>query len=274
LILVSLYQVSRSYFQELQDRKKFIKTVATQSKFDENGRSSLEELEKSMKLPDCIEILQTLSLELGKSSKDTMRKVITSLKSIQTSQDSDYDDLNNELDEEDREYIMQNIRPNKISEPAKQKKFRQRQSLESILEKMLAQEVVVILKQVSNTWTIDMFEFSEKSGDIPVTIIGRYTMRLYNLCETLDINEIKLTFFFNEIGKQYKNNPYHNAIHAADVLSSGLYLTKSSEVFSNLLDIEMLIVILSHLTHDVGHPGVNNRFLINISDELAIRCNF
>lgn len=273
LFIACAYMVAVCYLQEMKVRESWALSQGGFLKDLENGKSSLEEVDGTLNLNDCIEVLMDVSGKLKDDGKESIRKVIGALRCMADNKNySDFDEIDEEMDEEDRAYIMQSCLPNKISEPTKQKKFRQRGSLENIVEKMLGPEVIVILKQVSNTWSIDMFSFNERTGDIPITIIGRYCMKLYNLCETLDISEIKLTFFLNELGNNYKKNPYHNAIHAADVLSSGLYLIKNSEMFSSLLDIEMLIVILSHLAHDVGHPGLNNRFLINFKDELAIRC--
>ena len=62
-------------------------------------------------------------------------------------------------------------------------------------------------------------------------------------------------------------------MHGADILTSALYLISNSELCNKLSDLEIFIVIISHLGHDVGHPGYTNRFLINIQDPLAIRCN-
>lgn len=37
-------------------------------------------------------------------------------------------------------------------------------------------------------------------------------------------------------------------------------------------DIELIGLILASSAHDVGHPGLNNRYLINTKDKMAIRC--
>ena len=273
LFIACAYMIAVCYLKELKNRESWVESQAGFVKDLDNGKSSLEDNDGTLNLNDCIEVLMEVSAKLKDDGKESVRRVIGALRCMADNKNySDFDEMDEEMDEEDRAYIIQSCLPNKISEPTKQKKFRQRGSLENIVEKMLGPEVIVILKQISNTWSIDMFSFNERTGNIPITIIGRYCMKLYNLCDTLDISEIKLTFFLNELGDNYKKNPYHNAIHAADVLSSGLYLIKNSEMFSSLLDIEMLIVILSHLAHDVGHPGLNNRFLINFKDELAIRC--
>lgn len=68
-------------------------------------------------------------------------------------------------------------------------------------------------------------------------------------------------------------NPYHNAIHAADVFASLFYFYINTELrqFSSQFDVTCLLI--SALGHDVGHPGVTNRFLIASRDKIAIQYN-
>ncbi|KAH9489417.1 High affinity cAMP-specific 3',5'-cyclic phosphodiesterase 7A [Bulinus truncatus] len=67
----------------------------------------------------------------------------------------------------------------------------------------------------------------------------------------------------------HKGNPYHNAMHAADVTQSmHCYLqeTKMAQATTNL---EKMAALVAALTHDLDHPGVNNTFLIVTSNPLA-----
>lgn len=275
LFIICIYHIGICYTNELNSRNNYISHHSEILKDIENGQSQIDEPEYSFSLANCIQELQNATQYITTKPKVKIEKVIKALKVIQNTvamQDSYYENFADEIDEEDKIYIQQSCLPNKISEPITQKKFKQRRTLESIVEKVLGQEVIILLKQVTSNWNIDMFQLNEKSGFMPITIVGRYCMKLFNLNENLGIADLKLVFFLSEIQKQYKNNPYHNAVHAADVLVSGLYLLKNSDLFANLLDIEMLTVIISHLTHDIAHPGLNNRFLINFGDDLAIEC--
>lgn len=37
-------------------------------------------------------------------------------------------------------------------------------------------------------------------------------------------------------------------------------------------EIELLATILASAAHDVGHPGVTNRFLVNKRSKIAMKC--
>ena len=51
--------------------------------------------------------------------------------------------------------------------------------------------------------------------------------------------------------------------HAADVMNSLIYLIENTDLMQYLTNIDMLSIIIGSLGHDVAHPGMTNRFLIN-----------
>jgi cAMP-specific phosphodiesterase 4 len=67
--------------------------------------------------------------------------------------------------------------------------------------------------------------------------------------------------------------PYHNWYHAVDVTHGIFRMLNlcSSERF--LGSHERYALIVSAMCHDIGHPGLNNPYLVETSHELAIRYN-
>ena len=41
-----------------------------------------------------------------------------------------------------------------------------------------------------------------------------------------------------------------------------------------LTKLDKFTVVLSSLVHDIGHPGVNNAFLVLVQSNHAIKCNY
>ncbi|KAG2185044.1 hypothetical protein INT43_000957 [Umbelopsis isabellina] len=103
--------------------------------------------------------------------------------------------------------------------------------------------------------------------------------------------------FIQDICNSYhKTNPYHNFKHAVDVLQSSYYfLCKigALEPMANnfvrpaagrrrnatwridqlLRPKDIFALLIASIGHDVGHPGVNNMFMINTSNPLALLYN-
>jgi hypothetical protein len=79
--------------------------------------------------------------------------------------------------------------------------------------------------------------------------------------------------FLKDLEEQYLANPFHNAIHGADVLSSMFWLIENTSLYRSLNYIDLLACFISSLGHDVGHLGKTNRFLVATNHEIAIRYN-
>lgn len=73
----------------------------------------------------------------------------------------------------------------------------------------------------------------------------------------------------------YKNIPYHNKTHGADLCQTIYYFLQKGDP-TNLLkldEFDFLSIFTAASVHDFQHPGVNNEFLIKIQDPIAIRHN-
>eukprot|EP00929_Paragymnodinium_shiwhaense_P007247 TRINITY_DN111183_c0_g1_i1.p1 TRINITY_DN111183_c0_g1~~TRINITY_DN111183_c0_g1_i1.p1 ORF type:complete len:1035 (+),score=223.85 TRINITY_DN111183_c0_g1_i1:105-3209(+) len=67
--------------------------------------------------------------------------------------------------------------------------------------------------------------------------------------------------------------PYHNWFHAVDVAHCMYRLFRLCCADKYLTKAERFALVLSSVCHDLGHPGLNNSFLIETSHELAILYN-
>jgi hypothetical protein len=52
-----------------------------------------------------------------------------------------------------------------------------------------------------------------------------------------------------------------------------LFFIENSNLIRHMSDIDMLGVIIAAAGHDVGHPALTNRYLINSRNQLAMRYN-
>ncbi|CAO0789974.1 unnamed protein product [Mucor circinelloides] len=101
----------------------------------------------------------------------------------------------------------------------------------------------------------------------------RYRTQLESLQMT---NDALYDLIFDVCNSYHNSNPYHNFRHAVDVMQSTWYFLNSisSESMSLLLrPIDVLALLMAAIGHDVGHPGVNNGFMITTATPLAVVYN-
>ena len=101
----------------------------------------------------------------------------------------------------------------------------------------------------------------------------RHVFELDGVVATLGLDEQTMTSVITTIGERYLPNFYHNVWHAADVTFMNwrlLHMTGCAEWMSAL---ERLAALLAAFGHDVGHPGVNNQYLVNTGSDLALLHN-
>lgn len=126
-----------------------------------------------------------------------------------------------------------------------------------------------------NEKDFDIFKYENYVGKanvlpyLSINIFFNYS--LYNI--------VKINYFENfleHIRTGYlEKNPYHNDIHAADVLQT----CYSMLMHSNIIEIIMLdkfdiaSLFISAIIHDFKHPGLTNGFLITTKNKLALDYN-
>lgn len=122
-------------------------------------------------------------------------------------------------------------------------------------------------------WDYDIFNLYGQTGGRPLTCAGFRILEQHGLLEKLDFNPNKVLKYLQAVEAGYNNNPYHNNIHATDVLLGTNYLICSSGILPHLSNNEFFAALFAALIHDLGHPGVNNAFLIQTGHDLAVTHN-
>ena len=122
-------------------------------------------------------------------------------------------------------------------------------------------------------WDFDVFEIANLTKNKPLLFVGTALFKRYNLIQTYKIDRIKLTNFLTNIENGYsKTCPYHNSIHAADVVRTVHYFIQKKH-HTYLTQHEIFSIIFASIIHDYNHAGLNNNYYINTSHQLAILYN-
>jgi len=142
------------------------------------------------------------------------------------------------------------------------------------IHRNLPDQVVDILSKVDD-WQFDAFKLNEVSGGRPLSYLSFALFKRFNLVENMQMDEHRLVKFLMRVEDRYPNNPYHNRIHAADVLQSLHVLVVRGGLikYGYCDEIALLSCYLSAIIHDFEHKGVNNDYLVRVSDMLAILYN-
>eukprot|EP00933_Yihiella_yeosuensis_P035875 TRINITY_DN29514_c0_g1_i1.p1 TRINITY_DN29514_c0_g1~~TRINITY_DN29514_c0_g1_i1.p1 ORF type:complete len:772 (-),score=106.12 TRINITY_DN29514_c0_g1_i1:169-2361(-) len=90
----------------------------------------------------------------------------------------------------------------------------------------------------------------------------------------IEFDQVVMANFLQIAEDQYiKSCPYHNWFHAVDCTHGVYRLLTLCSAQTFLSQVERYSLLVSAIAHDMGHPGLNNTFLIETGHELALRYN-
>ncbi|XP_051154086.1 uncharacterized protein LOC127277220 isoform X1 [Leptopilina boulardi] len=93
------------------------------------------------------------------------------------------------------------------------------------------------------------------------------------ILEKFNISLTTLRNFLYEVYNNYNEVPFHNFRHCFCVAQMMYAIAWTVDLPSKIGHLEVLILIVSCICHDLDHPGYNNIYQINARTELALRYN-
>ena len=125
------------------------------------------------------------------------------------------------------------------------------------------------------TQEFNIFTLEKNIGrEMVLPLIGYYIFNCFEFGEIIKYN--KFEKWCQKISDGYlRKNYYHNDLHAADVTQTCMLYFKYGEIdkIQKFSKPDKCALILSCISHDYRHPGVNNNFLKETNNKLAIRYN-
>eukprot|EP01060_Flectonema_neradi_P004307 TRINITY_DN12791_c0_g1_i1.p1 TRINITY_DN12791_c0_g1~~TRINITY_DN12791_c0_g1_i1.p1 ORF type:complete len:1226 (+),score=256.11 TRINITY_DN12791_c0_g1_i1:87-3764(+) len=137
-------------------------------------------------------------------------------------------------------------------------------------------------------WDFDVFELQRAmSGGISGECLreqphgGALFITMYALCfkwqfmQKFNIDEQVLINWLSVVEAGYHPNPYHNSMHAADVLHVTHYIIDAGGCKAKIKasDQEVFAALFAAAIHDYNHPGINNAFHTKSQNYLAVLFN-
>lgn len=114
-----------------------------------------------------------------------------------------------------------------------------------------------------------MLEYS----DTDLSDIITFMFNNLNLFNEFQIPRQVFRQFLNDISGRYIKNTYHNYNHGCDVCHTTYRLIMIPQLNQVFTALEVFSLLVGALAHDVGHPGINNLFLVKSKHELALQHN-
>jgi len=126
-----------------------------------------------------------------------------------------------------------------------------------------------------DSWlAVDVFRL-ERESQQPLTQVFMSIWSSRNLCALTKATVEQTGELARAIEASYRPNPYHNRMHAAEVISTAYYLWSqmaSQEHMSGYFsDVDLLAVVFAAAVHDMAHPGTGNDYLVKTQHDLALR---
>ncbi|XP_030625407.1 high affinity 3',5'-cyclic-AMP phosphodiesterase 7A isoform X2 [Chanos chanos] len=138
-----------------------------------------------------------------------------------------------------------------------------------ILDEDYSGQAKCMLEKVGS-WNFDIFLFDRLTNGNALITLTFHLINHYGLIELFQLDMVKVHRFLVMVQEDYHNqNPYHNAVHAADVTQAMHCYLKEPKLSKSLTSCDILLGLLAAATHDLDHPGVNQPFLIKTNHHLA-----
>eukprot|EP00727_Mastigamoeba_balamuthi_P002235 m51a1_g12008 putative 3 5 -cyclic nucleotide phosphodiesterase (365) ;mRNA; r:585-2206 len=111
-----------------------------------------------------------------------------------------------------------------------------------------------------DSWDYDVNNICRVGEGSVLELVAMAALKSHNLIEAFGLDRLTLSSFLRSVEKGYKDNPYHNSAHAADVVQAVHALISDCKGM-NFTPLEKLAALVAAVCHDYGHWGVNNTFL-------------
>lgn len=120
------------------------------------------------------------------------------------------------------------------------------------------------------TWNFDIFLLDRLTNGNSLVTLMCHLFNVYGLIHHFQLDMVKLHRFLGMVQEDYhSHNPYHNAVHAADVTQAMYCYLKEPKLAEQLSPLDVFLGLMAAAAHDVDHPGVNQPFLIKTRHHLA-----
>ena len=142
------------------------------------------------------------------------------------------------------------------------------------IQKSIAETSVASILETMEQWDFDVFELHEMTNGHPLVVGGMHLMMSMGVLDKIPIPKDRLANYLLNIERGYvSTNPFHNAVHASDVMFTTNYFLQAPLLRDMTGALDKFAAVLAAAVHDYAHPGLSNPFLIATRAETAVLYN-
>ncbi|KAH3756522.1 high affinity cAMP-specific 3',5'-cyclic phosphodiesterase 7A [Pelomyxa schiedti] len=143
-------------------------------------------------------------------------------------------------------------------------------------KKLFDSASIMALDQSMQLWEFSVFDELKKNEALFEMIFESTVVQAATDCaeELGSIDIPKLQKFGEFLHKGYNDcNPYHNSLHAMDVMQAVHWMMRLPCFIGTFTQTERLSIAIAAAAHDFHHPGVNTDFLRNTMHPIYVQYN-
>ncbi|VDM16469.1 unnamed protein product [Hydatigera taeniaeformis] len=132
-----------------------------------------------------------------------------------------------------------------------------------------------LFREKVKDWSFDVFHLNTLIEGHVLTYMGVKIFQRHRICDIFNIPCRVLEAFLSQLERGYSKygNPYHNLIHAADVVHTCNSIMEGSGLTELMTQEEKFAILFAALIHDFEHAGTTNGYQINVRSQLALLYN-
>jgi high affinity cAMP-specific and IBMX-insensitive 3',5'-cyclic phosphodiesterase 8 len=132
-------------------------------------------------------------------------------------------------------------------------------------------EPKVVPKKKLLKWSFNIFDYNDRTGSAFKDVCWN-VIRTYEVDKTLKADPQTIWNWLDLVEKTYEPEvPYHNSIHAADVLQALAYFLNRKHLRGFFSSADVAALVIATIVHDIHHPGFINVTLENLKHELSLK---
>ena len=142
------------------------------------------------------------------------------------------------------------------------------------IQKSIGEASVAAVLDKMDQWDFDVFALHDATNGHCLVVGGVHLMTTMGVLDKIPIPKDKLATYLQNVERGYvAANPFHNAVHAADVMFTTNYFLQAPLLRDMTGTLDKFAAVLAAALHDYAHPGLSNPFLIATRDDKAVLYN-